>query len=93
MLPSEELDSHYKAMVYQPTQIAMANDLDACQHSLLRYIMRWKAKNGVKDLKQARNLLDQYIHYVETGEWVNQEDLHGSVEEANDEVGVCRKRG
>jgi hypothetical protein len=71
------LDAHYADMGVQPTHAAMINDLDACQHHLTKYIWRWNRgkHDGTRDLHAARKLLGQYIHYEETGDWVNQDDL------------------
>ena len=34
--------------------------------SVLKYICRWKQKNGLEDLKKARWYLDRLIHVVES---------------------------
>lgn len=77
----EPLDAHYTRLAIQPTEAAMLNELDACQHHLTKYIWRWNLKaprDGepeTRDLRAARKLLGQYIHYVESGDWVNHEAL------------------
>jgi len=45
--------NHYKDLAIQPVQFAMANELNFCQASILKYVTRWKSKNGVADLKKA----------------------------------------
>ena len=42
--------SHYKKMKIQPMQYSMANELDACQHTAIKYITRHWDKAGKKDL-------------------------------------------
>lgn len=42
--------SHYKKMKIQPMQYSMANELDACQHTAIKYITRHQDKAGKKDL-------------------------------------------
>jgi len=42
--------SHYKKMKIQPMQYSMANKLDACQHTAIKYITRHEDKAGKKDL-------------------------------------------
>jgi hypothetical protein len=42
--------SHYKKMKIQPMQYSMANELDACQHTAIKYITRHEDKAGKKDL-------------------------------------------
>src|SRR5690348_3556950 len=38
---------------------------DYFQGQIIKYIMRWKAKNGLEDLKKARHFLDKYIEIAE----------------------------
>ena len=39
----------------------MANELDFCEGNVVKYVTRWKFKNGVEDLKKARQYLDFLI--------------------------------
>ncbi len=50
--------NHYKLMMIQPLEYALANDLGICEHAVVKYISRWKMKGGVDDLRKA-------IHYCE----------------------------
>jgi hypothetical protein len=50
--------SHYKDMKIQPIEFIMANDLNFCQGNIIKYICRYKEKNGLEDLNKV-------IHYVE----------------------------
>lgn len=36
-----------------------------CMASVVQYLWRWKYKNGLQDLKKAREFLDFLIKYVE----------------------------
>lgn len=38
----------------------------ACTGNVIKYICRWKHKNGIEDLKKARWYLNTLIDYVET---------------------------
>lgn len=49
---------HYKDLPIQPVEFAMANKLDYCQANAIKYIVRFREKNGVEDLNKA-------IHYIE----------------------------
>jgi len=49
---------HYKKLKIQPIEYALANDLGICEHAVVKYVSRWKDKNGVEDIKKA-------IHYLE----------------------------
>lgn len=52
---------HYKKLAIQPTQYAMANGLDACQFSVVKYVTRHKDKGGKKDLEKAMHFLQMLI--------------------------------
>jgi hypothetical protein len=54
---------HYKSMAIQPMEYSMANGLDACQHTIIKYVSRFRAKGGVKDLEKARHTLDMLIAF------------------------------
>ena len=49
---------HYKDMKIQPIVYSMENNLNACQHSVVKYISRYKSKNGLEDLKKAKHFID-----------------------------------
>lgn len=53
--------SHYKDMVIQPIEFSMKNGLNACQHSIIKYVCRYKHKNGKEDLLKARHFIDLLI--------------------------------
>jgi len=50
--------THYNKYEIQPIDFIMANNLDWCEANAVKYITRWKDKNGVEDLRKA-------IHYLE----------------------------
>ena len=50
--------SHYKDMAIQPIQYIHKNGLGFCEGNIVKYITRWKTKNGIEDLKKV-------IHYAE----------------------------
>lgn len=56
---------HYKDMAIQPFEFSMANKLDPMQHTIVKYVTRFRAKNGVEDLKKARHTLDLLIEWEE----------------------------
>jgi len=45
--------SHYKNMAIQPMEFSMLNGLDACQHTAIKYIARFRQKGGISDLDKA----------------------------------------
>lgn len=53
--------NHYKHMVIQPLEYALANNLGVCEHAVVKYVSRWRAKGGVEDLRKARHYIDILI--------------------------------
>lgn len=53
--------SHYSGQNIQPIDYIMSNELDFCEGNVVKYVTRWKFKNGVEDLKKARHYLDFLI--------------------------------
>lgn len=48
---------HYKGMKIQPFTYAMQNNFNAGQFGVLKYISRYKNKNGLEDLRKAMHFL------------------------------------
>jgi hypothetical protein len=44
------------------------HDLDFFEGNIVKYVSRWKDKNGKKDLLKAKQYLDKLIELVETQE-------------------------
>lgn len=53
--------SHYKKMKIQPIEYIMANNIPFVEGSVIKYVSRWRDKNGVEDLRKARHFLDILI--------------------------------
>lgn len=53
--------SHYKDMKIQPVEYIHANGIGFVEGSVIKYVSRWRNKNGVEDLKKARHFLDMLI--------------------------------
>jgi hypothetical protein len=54
---------HYKKLAIQPMEYSMNNKLDACQHTIIKYVTRFRDKGGIKDLEKARHVLDMLIEF------------------------------
>jgi len=52
---------HYKNLAIGPSEYAYKNGLGFIEGSIVKYVSRWKQKNGVEDLKKARHYLDLLI--------------------------------
>jgi hypothetical protein len=59
---------HYSKLAIQPMQYSMANKLDACQHTIIKYVTRFRDKNGIEDLKKAKHAIDMLIEMERSNE-------------------------
>jgi hypothetical protein len=59
---------HYTQWKIQPITFITANKLNFCQGNVIKYVMRYKEKNGLEDLKKAKVYIDYLIQELETGE-------------------------
>lgn len=59
--------NYYKKLKIQPMEYAHANKLDFFQGSVLKYITRFRDKNGKQDLEKAKHFIDLLIK-LEYGE-------------------------
>lgn len=46
---------HYKKYEYQPIQLFADLDLGVIPANIIKYLARWRDKNGLEDLKKARH--------------------------------------
>lgn len=44
-------------------QFCLDNDLGGLEMNVIKYVSRWKKKNGIEDLRKARETLDRLIQY------------------------------
>lgn len=51
---------HYKGLAYQPVSFAVDMDLNFIQGNIVKYVSRYKNKNGIEDLKKV-------AHYSQIG--------------------------
>ncbi len=49
--------SHYKDMAIQPIEYILGNNIPYCEANVIKYISRWRNKNGVEDLKKQNIIL------------------------------------
>ena len=53
--------NHYKDMAIQPVEYIHANGMSYMQGNVIKYITRYKAKNGLQDLIKAKHYIDLMI--------------------------------
>ena len=56
---------HYKKMTIEPWDYIEANGIGFLDGSAIKYLTRWKDKNGIQDLKKARHFIDKLIEVEE----------------------------
>ena len=56
-------DGHYAWCKIEPLTYAMENDLDPCQAKVIKYITRFRHKNGLEDLLKCRDMVEWLIKY------------------------------
>jgi hypothetical protein len=50
--------NHYSRYNIQPIDFIIDNNLDWCEANVVKYITRWRDKNGLEDLRKA-------MHYIQ----------------------------
>ena len=68
-LIAQEGGGHYKNRGVQPLEYTMQNNLSFCEGNVVKYISRYKSKNGIEDLAKVIHyaLLAAYEEYGEQG--------------------------
>ena len=68
-LNAQEGGGHYKNRGIQPLEYTMKNNLSFCEGNVVKYISRYKSKNGIEDLAKVIHyaLLASYEEYGEQG--------------------------
>ena len=53
--------SHYKDLAIQPVEYIHANNIGYMEGNVIKYVSRWRAKNGIKDLEKAKHYIELLI--------------------------------
>lgn len=56
---------HYARFAIEPIEFIMVNDLPFWVGNVVKYALRYDAKNGIEDLRKARRYLDMQIKKME----------------------------
>jgi len=54
---------HYTKPAIQPMQYSMKNKLDPLQHTIIKYVTRFRDKAGIEDLEKAKHCIDMLIEF------------------------------
>jgi len=57
--------NHYSKLAIQPVEYITKNKLNYLQGNVIKYITRYKDKNGLQDLQKARHYVDMLIELEE----------------------------
>jgi hypothetical protein len=61
--------SHYKDMAIQPLEYIMANGIPFAEGNVIKYLSRWRKKNGLQDLEKGLDMLQKIIEQVKSGDY------------------------
>lgn len=53
--------NHYKDLAIQPVEYIHANNIGYFEGNVIKYVSRWRNKNGIKDLEKAKHYIDLLI--------------------------------
>ena len=53
--------NHYKKYKIQPVEFIIKNNIGFCEGNIIKYILRFKEKGGVKDLEKAKHYIELLI--------------------------------
>jgi hypothetical protein len=62
-LKKEVGGTHYKDMPIQPIEFIIKNRLGFCVGNVIKYVCRYKAKNGKEDLLKAKHYIDLLMEF------------------------------
>lgn len=54
---------HYSKLPIQPFIYSMENQLDPMQHTIIKYVTRFRDKGGIADLEKAKHVIDMLIEW------------------------------
>lgn len=81
-LQKQVAGNHYKSLRIQPVEFIHANSIGYFEGNVIKYVTRWKEKNGVTDLEKAKHYIELLI------------DLHNKeVESIKRELAFCEELG
>ena len=60
--------SHYKDMKILVVEYCYANNIGFLEGAIIKYVSRWKKKNGINDLKKDKHFCELLIELAEQDE-------------------------
>ena len=56
---------HYTQWEIEPFTFMMLNSIPFAEGCIIKYVMRWRKKNGIEDLQKAKRILEMMIEMEE----------------------------
>lgn len=53
--------SHYAGYAIQPLEFCVKNNIPFLEGNVIKYICRWRKKNGIQDLEKAKHYIEMLI--------------------------------
>jgi len=78
--------THYKGQPIEHWDFALMHDMPYMEAQIFKYVLRWKQKNGISDLRKAQHFLRKLI------EW-NTPTIDAANREMNPDSGEPRGQG
>lgn len=60
-LTKQVAGTHYKDLPIQPVEYIHANGIGYFEGNVIKYVSRWRAKNGIADLEKAKHYIELLI--------------------------------
>lgn len=60
-LDKQVAGSHYKDLPIQPVEYIHANAMGYLEGNVVKYVSRWRKKNGIADLEKAKHYIELLI--------------------------------
>lgn len=60
-LDMQQGGNHYKDLKIQPVEYIHGNNIPYLEGNVIKYVTRWRSKNGVEDLLKAKHYIDLII--------------------------------
>lgn len=57
--------THYADYAIQPLEFCVLNNIPFLEGNVIKYICRWRKKNGVEDLQKAKHYIEMLIELEE----------------------------
>ena len=64
-LSKQVAGNHYKDLPIQPVEYIYANAIGYFEGNVIKYISRWRKKNGIADLEKAKHYIELLIELEE----------------------------